>query len=372
MFYNKLNIQVRREVTAVAEYAARGRRTFLPGLARCVGLAAALALPWALFGKTAVAVEALLAWPLAAVLQVSWGFAAALAPVAVAAMALVACPVIPAWLAVLWGGLGALGVCLRPRSIRVWIGCWAGLSLTAAGAAALALHLAYGQQQAAYGLAETVIRWIDQSPRGTELLLNAYQAGLASLEGKLAMLPALRWGAVTVMTQEVRQELLYSLRTNAEDLLTVWLPRGAVYGAGLTALACVLLPSEALRRRGVPRQGAERALLLPPMEKWRMPRLLGAAALCLCLCGLLPVPQTPALRDLQMMLSALGTLAFRAQGICLMLYLMRRAGMRKPLRGLWALLAAVFLPSLATLAGLADQFLPLRERGDDSNETEDL
>ena len=355
----------------MAAYAARGYRALWPCLARCAGLAVAVALPWAFFGDAALAVEALLAWPLAALLLVRWGCTAAAAPLGVAAVAVAACPAIPAWLAALWGVLGAVGVCLRPRNASARVCAWAALSLGATGAAALALHLAYGQQQPAYGLAQTIVRLIDQSPRAAELLLNAYQAGLASLEGKLALLPALRWGAVTVMTQEVRLELLYSLRTNVEDLLMVWLPRGAVYGAGLTTLLCALLPSEALRRQGVPREGDGRALLLPPMEKWRMPRVMGMAAACLYLCGMLPVPETPALRDLWLMLSALGTLAFQVQGVCLMLYLMHRAGMRRPLRSVWALLAAVFLPALATLAGLADQFLPLRANDDDSNETED-
>lgn len=376
----------------MAEFAVRKSRGLGPVLRLAALLLAAL-LPCACFGWPAAVAELLLAWPVAAALQVSWGFEMALLPLMVAGAAMATCPAIPAWLMMVWGVLGTCGVLVRLRSQQANAAWWTGLCLAALMAAAAALHQASGAQLPAIYLAQRLIELIDQSPKGTEILLNAYQMGLASLEGKLAMLPALRLGSVVVMTPEVRMELLYGLRTSLEELLYAMLPKAGTMWALLTALACAVIPGMRRRRQGLPREekawlpwreavqtnkAAEAVLqrtrfapVYPPMEEWHMPRMMGLGAACLYLCGLMPYAQAPAMHDLLVMLGNVGSLMFMVQGASLMLFLMRRMDMQRSMRGTWTLVAAVLLPQLMVLMGFADQVLPLRGPKDDSNEMED-
>lgn len=100
------------------------------------------------------------------------------------------------------------------------------------------------------GLAERIVQLIGESSRCDEILLGAYQAGYVGLEGKLALLPALRVGSLTVMTQEVRLQLLYGLRTTVEYALESLIPQLMVMLPAVTALLCAAVPDRWLKRRG--------------------------------------------------------------------------------------------------------------------------
>ena len=95
------------------------------------------------------------------------------------------------------------------------------------------------------GLAQAACDYVDRSPDSTELLLRAYSAGYARLEGTAALAPAVRLMGTVVIPAETRIQMLYSLRVSLEEILPTLLCSAVVYHTALTVVlrqATMLFP----------------------------------------------------------------------------------------------------------------------------------
>ena len=258
----------------------------------------------------------------------------------------------PAWLRpaiALWGaGLMAMSVLRVRAGSRTML---AGLALAAATAViTLALALPQSGGQLVPWLAQAIVDRIDGHPNSATMLLNAYQAGLARLEGDMALIPALRIFGAIIIPPDTRLELLYSLRASIESLLTSLLPRGIVLWMLLTALLPAIVAEGVLR-------GAGRHSDLPPLERWYMPRRLTNAVVVMMMLGFLPYLTASApLVSLGEMCYTLGYWACALQGASLMLFLMVGRGVRPLGRWLLVALGVLFLPLALFFLGGYDQF----------------
>ena len=207
----------------------------------------------------------------AAMLQYSSGWPGA---AAVCAAAGLACGfILPADLlpvTVLWCGGSLLAAVIPVRKPLIRPILWAAVCLAAWLAGLLVLSAATEGKIIA-GLAKGACDYIDASPERNNILINAYSMGLARLKD-IELLSARRvpgYGYL-FLEEETRRQMLYSLRVSLEELLPSALCSTMIYHTVLTTILCTVLPD--WRRR---RQGEEG--LLPPMEKWYMPRRMGTA-----------------------------------------------------------------------------------------------
>lgn len=273
---------------------------------------------------------------------------------------------LPEWL---WPAVALWGVGLMAMSIaRVRAGSrtiLAGLALAVATLVlALALALRRSGGPLVPWLAQAIVDGIDQHPKSASILLNAYQMGLARLEGRQAILPALQLGNAIIIPADTRLQMLYSLRTSIEALLTAYLPQGIVSWMLLTALLPALAAEGVLRLRG-------RHSDLPPLTRWYLSRELANGVLVMLLLGFLPyLTDAPALVSLGGMCYALGYWGCALQGASLAIFMMNGRGVKPLLCGLFIALIATALPLTLFFLGGFDQFRdPRHLRGprDDMN-----
>ena len=259
---------------------------------------------------------------------------------------------LPAWLRpvfILWGaGLIAMSVTHVRFGSRTVL---ASLALAVATVVlTLALALPRSGGQIIPWLAETVVDRIDRHPDSASILLRAYQMGLARLEGRMALLPALPLGNLIIMAPDIRVQLLYSLRTSIEMLLTGYLPQGIVCWMLFMALTPALASEGMLHLRG-------RHSDLPPVSRWYLPRELVNGVLVMLLLGFLPyLTDVPALTALGGMCYALGYWGCALQGASLTLFLMRERGVQPLMTALLILLVMAALPLALFFLGAFDQF----------------
>lgn len=273
---------------------------------------------------------------------------------------------LPAWLRptiILWGAaliaMSVTHVRAGTRTVRASL-----VLAVAAVVITLVMLLPHSGGQPIPWLAETIVEQIDQHPNGSAILLNAYQLGLARLEGKQALLPALRLGNVISIAEETRLQMLYSLRTSLEALLRRLLPQGMVCWALLMALLPALAADGVLHLRG-------RRSDLPPLSRWYLPRELATGAVVLLLLGFLPyLTDAPIPAQFGEMCYALGYWACVLQGVALTVFLMKQRGVKPLLCGLLIVLVILTLPLALFFLGSFDQFRDPRQlRGprDDMN-----
>ena len=170
-------------------------------------------------------------------------------------------------------------------------------------------------------------------------------------------LPAVQAGAAA-LDEPVRQELIKQFLFTSESLLRQALPnqifQGAIYGGVL---------SVAWPRRVAARYAAEMERApMPPFHEWFIPtRLFRPAALTVLAAGLLMFfAGTQATVSLVHVLWAGGSAVIALQGGALLAFLMRKSGVRAPLR-MVAVIALLYLLQFALLLlGFADQFLDPR------------
>lgn len=173
--------------------------------------------------------------------------------------------------ALLWCAICA-GMTWRPADEPVRRGgCWLCAAVVTLATALALLSRHYGGDLFE-GLAWDAVQWLSSRENGVTLLLRAYQAGFASLEKEAAMLPALNFFGHVVMAENIRLELMYSLRTTLAEALELLAPRLAVDWLGLTALIGAALPESIRRRRGQMAQ-------LPTFDQWRLPDGIGGGIL---------------------------------------------------------------------------------------------
>ncbi len=199
------------------------------------------------------------------------------------------------------------------------------------------------------GIAQALCNLTDQSPYRDTILLNAYSMGLARLKGTEGLIPAVRVMGNVVIEEATRTELLNSLRVSLEETLPALLCDLAVYHTALTVLLCTLLPDWRRRRHG--EEGE-----LPPIERWYMPRRMGAAVFALGLGWLLLIMSDG---GISMYMGLLSTAVFRAaftvQGVGLMIWLEKKVGVRAAARNFWAVLLSVLAPIVPIVLGVIDQ-----------------
>lgn len=259
---------------------------------------------------------------------------------------------LPAWLrpaVALWGGaliaMSLAHVRAGFRTIR------ASLALAVAALiVTLFLMVPRADGQLIPWLAETVVDRIDRHPNSAAILLNAYQLGLSRLEGKMALLPALRLGNFIILSGETRLQMLYSLRTSLELLLKGLLPQAVVCWTMLTALLPALAADGVLRLRG-------RRSDLPPLSRWYLPRELANGVVVMMLLGFLSyLTDAPVLTLLGGMCYALGYWLCVTQGVSLTIFLMNGRGVKPPLCALLIVLVILALPLALFFLGSFDQF----------------
>ena len=199
------------------------------------------------------------------------------------------------------------------------------------------------------GLAQAACNYVDQSPDSTELLLRAYSAGYARLQGTEALMPAVRLMGNVVIPAETRTQMLFSLRVSLEEILPSLLCSVVVYHTALTVLMSTVLPDWLRRRRGEKGEFA-------PMEQWYMPRRLGLAVFALCLGWVIALmAQEGTGAYLGWMCAEVFRMAFILQGICWMQWMGRRMGIRSTARNVWSVVLSVLTPLIPMIMGMIDQ-----------------
>lgn len=263
---------------------------------------------------------------------------------------------LPRWLwpAVAVWGLGLMAISfLRVAPGKATIRSGAVLAAAAGATMLMLLVQRYGGQMIP-GLAQEVIDFIDQHPSSVEMLLSAYQTGLARLEGDLALVPALRLFNVIIMPPDVRLQLLNSLRFTLETLLEAYLPRWLVGWMMLTALLPALAQEGCLYGRGKHSD-------LPPLWQWYLPRGLAGGMSVMLLLGFLPsLTQSPVLGYLGVMCGTLGYWAWAAQGASMLVSLLSARGFQPLGCGLIVALGVTVLPLALFLLGCYDQLFDPR------------
>ena len=251
-------------------------------------------------------------------------------------------------LVVFWCGGAIAASCIPVKNGISRILLWGGVCV---GTWIIALVLLWNRTdgQVIPGLARMMTDIIESSPERDSFLLNAYSMGLARLEGTAALIPAIRVMGSVVIEPATRMQLLWSLRVSLEMTLPNLLCDGIVFQTVLTALLPVLASDTRRRRRG------EKGLL-PPPEKWYIPRKTGLLVLLLGLGGLVPLLSDGGVDTyMGMMGYAIFRIAFILQGVCLLLWMEKRMGMRSVARNIWAVVLSVIIPIIPLIMGMVDQ-----------------
>lgn len=206
------------------------------------------------------------------------------------------------------------------------------------------------------GLAEDLVKWMTPEGSRASVLYQAYRTGLAGLDSRrkaaltlLSLSTNGNW--LPWLTEDVLQQLEWSLQRTLELLLPTQLPDLLVKGIMLLSMGMLLF-----RRR---MEGEKTA---PPLEKWYMPTSLGRSMGVLLLFSVVQYMTD----DLTVMMSAqmLGCCAFWAfavQGLAVMRFVMQKEEMGQRKQILMLLLMLLVLPIVALATGVLDQLKDIRQ-----------
>ena len=290
-----------------------------------------------------------------------------LLPVAAAMTGAVCSPIVPGILCAAAAIAG--GVVFPPEAlpvVLVWCAGWAlttllpmkkrllrpalraGVCLAAWGIGLFILLRLTGGQIVA-GLAGAACDWVDKSSNSTEILLRAYSAGYARLQGTQALMPAVQMLGSVLIPDGIRTQMLLSLRASMEEILPNLLCSAVVYHTALTVLLSTVLPDWLRRKRGEKGEFA-------PMEQWYMPRRLGAAVFALCIGWVMALmAQDGVGAYLGWLCADVFRVAFILQGICWMQWMGKRMGIRSAVRNIWSVILGIVLPLIPMVMGMIDQ-----------------
>lgn len=273
---------------------------------------------------------------------------------AVAAFCAGCCCAIPAMAlpALAWCGAG-LGMSLiggeHPQRRGL---AWAGLCTAMLCGLLVWMNFHYEGQVFA-GLAEDAAAWVNARDDAGDILLRCYQLGLSRLEDDLQ--PVVNLLGMLVMTQQVRLELLYSLRTSLESLLTSLLPQVIVAWVLMTAVLTAALPDVVRRKRG--QKGK-----LSPFGEWQLTVGQRRGLNGLALGYLLSLAATSAVTVLVGNLcAAVFHYAYMLLGLAVMEGITKRYGTARLLRRLWMGACLVLAPVILVILGIADGAFDLRK-----------
>lgn len=256
-----------------------------------------------------------------------------------------------AW-AFLWYGLGLGMLVWREQNALKRSMVWTGLS-----AVALCLILAWlgsiYPQGIFPGVAEALTAWIDARPDAGDILLQCYQLGLSRLEDDLQ--PVVSLFGKLVMSREVRNELLYSLRYTLEISLQSLVPQLIGAWLLLTLVLTTALPDVLRRRHG--KRG-----VLPPFGDWRMTdwarRHLNLMAVVYLVSILVDSPVVTAVGS---MCASVFQYAYLIFGLAVMEGMTKQFGTARFLRRVWMAGCILFAPFVLVILGMADRMFDLRK-----------
>ncbi len=206
------------------------------------------------------------------------------------------------------------------------------------------------------GLSADLVKWMTPENSRASVLYQAYRSGMAGLDNRRTA--ALNLLSLTTngnwlpwLTEDVLQQLEWSLQRTLELLLPTQLPDLLVKGIMLLSLGMLLF-----RRR---LEGEKTA---PPLEKWYMPTSLGRSMGVLLLLSVVQYMTA----DLTVMMSAqmLGCCAFWAfavQGLAVMRFAMQKEEMGQKKQILMLLMMLLVLPIVALATGVLDQLKDIRQ-----------
>ena len=247
-----------------------------------------------------------------------------------------------------WCAASGLTACVRLKQRLLRPALRAGMCMAAWGIGLFILIQLTGGQ-VVNGLAQAACDYVDQSPDSTGILLRAYSAGFARLEGTEALMPALRVMGNVVISPETRVQMLYSLRVSLEEILPSLLCSTIVYHTALTVLMSTVLPDWQRRKHG--EQGE-----FAPLEQWYMPRRLGMAVFMLCIGWVMALmAQDGVGAYLGWLCADVFRAAFILQGICWMQWMGKRMGIRSTVRNIWSVILSVIMPLIPMVMGMIDQ-----------------
>jgi len=199
------------------------------------------------------------------------------------------------------------------------------------------------------GLAQAASDFVDRSPNSTEYLIRAYSAGYVRLSGKEVLVPAARTMGGIMIPAETRTQMLMTLRVSLEEILPSLLCSAVIYHTVLTVLLSTLLPDWLKRRKGERGEFA-------PLERWYMPRRMGAAVFALCIGWLVALLAQDGIGAyLGWLCAGVFRAAFILQGICWMQWMGKRMGIRSTVRNIWSVVLSVILPLIPMVMGMIDQ-----------------
>lgn len=274
--------------------------------------------------------------------------------VATAALGAVCCWLLPFPLfipALIWCAAGvAMCFCRRGHSIRRGI-AWAGICAALLCAVLFWLGQRY-QGQIFAGLAETVTDWIANRKDSASILLQCYQSGLSRLEDD--MTPVLNLFGMLLMTEDVKLQLLYSLRATLEAAFRAALPQGIVAWVMVTAVLSAAVPDAVRRRKGLHGR-------LNSFGEWQLNDTVRRHLNVLALMYLVQLlTDSPVLSIMGSMCIAAFQYAYMILGLAVTEGLTKRLGTAKIMRRLWMAAFLLFAPFMLVLLGIADRIFDLR------------
>ena len=203
-------------------------------------------------------------------------------------------------------------------------------------------------------LADWFTATIAQSPQGNEVLLAAYQAGYARYGLAGEALPAYRVGTLVVFPNEVREQLLLSLRHTAWSTMQASVPMMVIVTGGLVAMGTALLAARLRRKR-------EQPCDVPPFPLWHLPRGWGLGIGLLVTGYLLQIGKpSPAVGYLAVVMISIFRFVYTIQGIAAAHFLLKRMGFRSIGTALITVVGLWLMPDLFQFIGLFDQISPWR------------
>lgn len=182
-------------------------------------------------------------------------------------------------------------------------------------------------------------------------------AGMGLVRMPESALPAVQAGAAA-LDEPIRQELIKQFLFSSERLLRQALPNRLLQGAIFGGVLCVAWPRRVAARYATEMEHAP----MPPFHEWFVPtRLFRPVALAIIAAALLMfLAGTQEMISLVSVLWGGGSAVISLQGGALLAFLMRKNGVRAPLR-MAAVAALLYLLQYALLLlGFADQFLDPR------------
>lgn len=269
------------------------------------------------------------------------------------------------WICLAWCAAGVVLVRVADSEPLHRASAWMAVTAGVICAVLAILGRRYGGA-VADGLSWDAVHWLTAQENSTQLLVQAWQSGLARLDASIARVPAINLFGALIMTEDVRLELTHSLRYTLAVTLQQFLPQLAVWWMGITGLVCAALPDMLRRRQG-------KATMLPPCGQWKLPTEAHRGLTVLLLVGFLPLLWGHAVVALVgRMCMAAFQLAYIVLGLCVMEGVMKRMGMGRIRRRVILLVSVVLASFVPMIIGLMDRVLhfrePRREHNDDNDQ----